>query len=117
MRVLGLIPARGGSKGIPGKNRRLLGGRPLLAWTAEIALAAEQFLAMRVTAIEEGAELARDAEESARQEFARGTTDVLTLLQATSRRIELDSQALTLRRLRLDNRINLHLALGGDYNP
>ena len=83
----------------------------------ETALAAEQFLAMRVAAIEEGAELARDAEASARQEFARGTTDVLTLLQATSRRIELDSQALTLRRLRLDNRINLHLALGGDYNP
>ena len=83
----------------------------------EIALAAEQFLAMRVKAIEDGAELARDAEESARQEFALGTTDVLTLLQATSRRIELDSQALTLRRLRLDNRVNLHLALGGDYNP
>ena len=42
MRLLGLIPARGGSKGIPGKNRRLLGGRPLLAWTAEFARAASQ---------------------------------------------------------------------------
>lgn len=40
MRVLGLIPARGGSKGIPRKNLRPLGGRPLLAWTAETALAA-----------------------------------------------------------------------------
>lgn len=30
-RVLGLVPARGGSKGIPGKNGRLLGGVPLLA--------------------------------------------------------------------------------------
>jgi hypothetical protein len=38
------------------------------------------------------------------------------LLTATTRRIELDSQALTLRRLRLENRVNLHLALGGDYN-
>lgn len=37
MRVLGLVPARGGSKGVPGKNIRPLGGRPLLAWTAEVA--------------------------------------------------------------------------------
>lgn len=42
MRVLGLIPARGGSKGIPGKNVRPLGGRPLLAWTAEAALASRR---------------------------------------------------------------------------
>jgi CMP-N,N'-diacetyllegionaminic acid synthase len=40
LRVLGLIPARGGSKGVPGKNLRSLGGKPLLAWTAEAALAA-----------------------------------------------------------------------------
>jgi CMP-N-acetylneuraminic acid synthetase len=37
MRVLGVVTARGGSKGIPGKNTRLLGGKPLLAWTAESA--------------------------------------------------------------------------------
>jgi len=35
--VLGLIPARAGSKGIPGKNTRLLHGRPLLAYTADTA--------------------------------------------------------------------------------
>jgi len=39
-RVLGLVPARGGSKGIPRKNIRPLGGRPLLAYTATAALAA-----------------------------------------------------------------------------
>jgi CMP-N-acetylneuraminic acid synthetase len=38
-RVLGLIPARGGSKGVPGKNIRLLCGKPLLQYTAEAALA------------------------------------------------------------------------------
>jgi CMP-N-acetylneuraminic acid synthetase len=42
MRILGLIPARGGSKGIPRKNVRDLGGRPLLAWTAEAALRARR---------------------------------------------------------------------------
>jgi CMP-N,N'-diacetyllegionaminic acid synthase len=37
MRVLGLIPARGGSKGIPQKNIKLLGVKPLLAYTLESA--------------------------------------------------------------------------------
>jgi CMP-N-acetylneuraminic acid synthetase len=37
MQALGVIPARGGSKGVPGKNLRVLGGRPLLAYTADAA--------------------------------------------------------------------------------
>lgn len=37
MNILGLIPARGGSKGIPGKNIRKLGGKPLLQYTADSA--------------------------------------------------------------------------------
>jgi len=37
--VLGLIPARGGSKGIPGKNSRLLAGRPLLQYAVDAATA------------------------------------------------------------------------------
>ena len=37
--VLGLIPARGGSKGVPRKNIRLVAGRPLLAWTIDAARA------------------------------------------------------------------------------
>lgn len=37
--VLGVIPARGGSKGVPRKNIRLLGGKPLIAYTIETALA------------------------------------------------------------------------------
>lgn len=36
--VLGLIPARGGSKGLPGKNIRNLMGKPLIAWTIEEAI-------------------------------------------------------------------------------
>jgi len=39
-RVLAVIPARGGSKGLPGKNILPVQGRPLLAWTAAAALAA-----------------------------------------------------------------------------
>jgi CMP-N,N'-diacetyllegionaminic acid synthase len=37
MRVMGLIPARGGSKGLPGKNVISLCGRPLVTWTVQAA--------------------------------------------------------------------------------
>ena len=36
-KILGVITARGGSKGIPGKNIKLLGGKPLIAYTIEAA--------------------------------------------------------------------------------
>lgn len=38
IKVLGIIPARGGSKGLPGKNIKLLAGKPLIAWTIKAAL-------------------------------------------------------------------------------
>lgn len=37
-KVVALIPARGGSKSIPKKNIVCLGGKPLIAWTIELAL-------------------------------------------------------------------------------
>lgn len=37
MKILALIPARGGSKRLPGKNIRLLGGMPLIVWTIDAA--------------------------------------------------------------------------------
>ncbi len=40
MRMLGIVPARGGSKRIPGKNVALLCGKPLVVWAIEAALAA-----------------------------------------------------------------------------
>ena len=41
MKIVAIIPARGGSKGVPRKNIRLLAGKPLLAYTAEAALQAK----------------------------------------------------------------------------
>src|SRR3989338_10727555 len=38
MKIISLIPARGGSKGIPKKNIAQLGGKPLIAWTIEASL-------------------------------------------------------------------------------
>lgn len=81
----------------------------------ETALAAEQYLNQRDKATAEALELALDGAESSERDFSLGTGDVLTLLAAQNRRIDLATQQLTLRRLRLDNRVNLHLALGGDY--
>ena len=37
-RVLAIIPARAGSKRLPGKNKKLLGGKPLIEWTIEAAM-------------------------------------------------------------------------------
>jgi len=40
-RILAVVPARGGSKGVPRKNIRPVAGKPLLAYTLEAALAAK----------------------------------------------------------------------------
>jgi len=39
VKVTAFVFARGGSKGLPGKNVRLFGGKPLIAWSIEQALA------------------------------------------------------------------------------
>lgn len=62
MRVLAIIPARGGSKGVPGKNLRLLAGRPLIAWSIGQARAARGITTTVVTTDDPGiAEAARAA--------------------------------------------------------
>tara|TARA_B100001027_G_C16258485_1_gene328173 strand:+ start:743 stop:1417 length:675 start_codon:yes stop_codon:yes gene_type:complete len=38
MKILAIIPARGGSKGIPNKNMKLFSGKPLIEWTIISAL-------------------------------------------------------------------------------
>lgn len=59
-RTLCLIPARGGSKGIPGKNLREVAGKPLIAWTIQQALEADVDLDVLVsTDSKEIAEIAR----------------------------------------------------------
>lgn len=37
MKILALITARGGSKRLPGKNVRILGGKPLIVWSIDVA--------------------------------------------------------------------------------
>lgn len=52
-KVLGIIPARGGSKGVPGKNIRPLCGKPLLAWTIEAAIQSRYLDKLIVTSDDE----------------------------------------------------------------
>ena len=62
MRILCVVPARGGSKGVPGKNLRTVAGKPLLVWTVEQALAARPALDVVVSTDDEQiAEAARAA--------------------------------------------------------
>jgi CMP-N,N'-diacetyllegionaminic acid synthase len=53
MRILAIIPARGGSKGLPGKNTKLLNGKPLLVYTSEIALQSKQLAEVIVSTEDE----------------------------------------------------------------
>jgi N-acylneuraminate cytidylyltransferase len=56
MKTVGFIFARGDSKGVPGKNIRLLGGKPLIAWSIEQALAVNRI--QRVLVSTDSAEIA-----------------------------------------------------------
>ncbi len=64
MRILGIIPARGGSKGIPRKNLADVCGRPLIAWSIESgrALQAGGVLARCIVSTDDGeiADVARE---------------------------------------------------------
>lgn len=57
--ILGVTPARGGSKGIPGKNIKPICGKPLIAWTIEAARASK--LLNRYVVSTEDAEIANVA--------------------------------------------------------
>ncbi len=58
--VLAIIPGKGTSSRVPGKNLRLLGGKPLVAWTIEAALGAKSLTRIVVSTENEAvAEIAR----------------------------------------------------------
>jgi len=83
----------------------------------ENGLAAEAFFNTRVAALTESARLTRAAYKRSLEEFQNGTGDLLTVLTAQQRIFSSESQLLTLRRLRLTNRVDLYLALGGSFRP
>jgi CMP-N,N'-diacetyllegionaminic acid synthase len=93
MRVLGLIPARGGSRGVPGKNTRPLQGKPLLAYTAEAALAASSLARVVLTTEDPeialvGRKLGLDVPFERPAELARDETPMLPVVQHAVRLLE-----------------------------
>jgi CMP-N-acetylneuraminic acid synthetase len=97
LKVLGVIPARGGSKGIPRKNIRILAGKPLLQYTAESALAAKRLT--RVVLSTEDAEIAEvgrrcglDVPFLRPADLARDDTPTLPVLQHAVRTLESASE-------------------------
>lgn len=93
MRVLGVVPARGASKGIKRKNIAPLAGRPLLAYTAEAALGAR--LLSRVVLSTEDEEIAKigrrcglDVPFMRDAALARDDTPGIPVLQDAVRRLE-----------------------------
>lgn len=92
MQVLAIIPARGGSKGIPRKNIRLLAGTPLLRYTAAAAAAAQRLT--RVVLSTEDKEIAAVGRACGLEvpflrpaELARDETPTLPVLQHVLRRL------------------------------
>ena len=93
LRVVAIVPARGGSKGVPRKNIRLLAGKPLLAYTAEAALAARRLSrAVLSTDDEEVAETGRrcglEVPFLRPAELARDNTPMLPVVQHAARWLE-----------------------------
>jgi len=92
------------------------GQQALIAFNeVELALAAELTLARQHRAVARAAEESTAAEALALEQYGRGLVDIITLLEAQRRSVDAQRSLLSLRNLRLQNRINLHLALGGDF--
>lgn len=81
----------------------------------ESALAADKWLARRISELGKANQLAEDAAVSAEEDFISGNLDLLTVFTAQNNKIDIASNLVLLRRLQLDNRVNLHLALGGEF--
>lgn len=82
----------------------------------ESGLAAEAFLAGREEALRRASEHATAARGLAEERYRVGLTDIVTLLESERQALTAESQLLTIRRRRLDARVDLHLALGGGFD-
>lgn len=104
-----------------GRSREILetyAGAVLQAFgEVESALSVESFLRDRLRELEASVTEADTAREQARFRYRHGLGDMLVVLQMDRRILNSRSQILTLQRLLLENRIDLHLAVGGGFEP
>lgn len=96
--ILAVIPARGGSKGIPRKNIRPIAGKPLIAWSIESALKGQ--LVHKVLVSTEDDEIAGVAEQWGADVLLRPTslsgddTPTLDVLRHVVERVPCDAVVL-----------------------
>lgn len=130
MKVLGVIPARGGSKGVSRKNIRLLNGKPLLAYTIEAAKNAGRLTRVILSTEDEeiaevGLKYGVDVPFMRPTELARDTTPTLPVIQHAIETLEARGEvydAICLlqptnplrRALDIDNCIELFAKTGAD---
>ncbi|GMR23371.1 MAG: efflux transporter outer membrane subunit [Acidobacteriota bacterium] len=82
----------------------------------ERALAAEEFLADRETALAEASGQSIAAERLADDRYRSGLEDYVTVLESQRRSFDAESALISVRRVRLDNRVDLYLSLGGGFD-
>ena len=83
----------------------------------ETALAAEDRFVQQLEQLQLATNEAQEAVDLALARYQAGLTDIITLLQAQRRAFNSESTLLRTRRERLDNRVALYLALGGEFFP
>ena len=81
----------------------------------ETGLTAEAFLRDRLDALEVAAEESGGAEDLAEERYARGLEDIITVLESQQRTFDARINAIVVRNELLQNRIDLYLALGGEF--
>jgi outer membrane protein TolC len=83
----------------------------------ETALAAESLLARREEALAQAAQQSREAQLLAEDRYGSGLENFVTVLESQRRSLQAEGELIAARRLRLENRVDLHLALGGGFDP
>ena len=81
----------------------------------ETAIAAENFLTQQERALLSSVKEQKAALQLAQQQYEGGLVGIITLLETQRRAFNAESAWLTTLNQKLQNRINLHLALGGDF--
>ena len=81
----------------------------------ETALAAEEYLADRVTHLATSVEQSRAAERLADERYRAGLDTYITVLDSQRSAFQAESEHIAAQRLRLENRVDLYLALGGGF--
>ncbi len=82
---------------------------------AENALAAEHYLAAREDALKVAFEEAAAAEDITERRYVGGAASIFDLLNAQTRRISSEAQYISAKEQRVSNRVQLYLAIGGDF--